>query len=99
MAGVQGFIAEVDAALTAVRDLFGTPTPTTTNPPTPTSPPGLRTWTGPTAHTATTNLAPYTHTQRHTLATLWNRICQVVASQNFVSEDPVAYCDTALITK
>jgi hypothetical protein len=28
-----------------------------------------------------------------------NRICQVVASQNFVSEDPVAYCDTALITK
>ena len=28
-----------------------------------------------------------------------NRICQVVASQNFVSEDVVAYCDTALITK
>lgn len=29
----------------------------------------------------------------------WNRICQVVASQNFVSEDVVAYCDTVLITK
>ena len=28
-----------------------------------------------------------------------NRICQVVASQNFVSEDPGPYCDTALITK